>query len=46
MIFFGDDRYHLAVSPVFCILAASAVRNADARREPGAASGRPEPAPS
>jgi hypothetical protein len=26
MIFFGDDRYHLAVSPVFCILAAAAFR--------------------
>ena len=20
MVFFGDDRYHLAISPVFCIL--------------------------
>jgi hypothetical protein len=28
MIFFGDDRYHLAVSPVFCILAAAAFRRA------------------
>jgi 4-amino-4-deoxy-L-arabinose transferase-like glycosyltransferase len=28
MIFFGDDRYHLAVSPVFCILAAAAFRQA------------------
>jgi 4-amino-4-deoxy-L-arabinose transferase-like glycosyltransferase len=26
MLFFGDDRYHLAVSPVFCILAAAAFR--------------------
>lgn len=26
MVFFGDDRYHLAVSPVFCILAAAALR--------------------
>jgi 4-amino-4-deoxy-L-arabinose transferase-like glycosyltransferase len=26
MLFFGDDRYHLAVSPVFCILAAAALR--------------------
>jgi 4-amino-4-deoxy-L-arabinose transferase-like glycosyltransferase len=26
MIFFGDDRYHLAVSPVFCLLAAAAFR--------------------
>jgi hypothetical protein len=24
--FFGDDRYHLAISPVFCILAAAALR--------------------
>jgi 4-amino-4-deoxy-L-arabinose transferase-like glycosyltransferase len=28
MLFFGDDRYHLAVSPVFCILAAAAFRRA------------------
>jgi hypothetical protein len=26
MLFFGDDRYHLAVSPVFCLLAAAAFR--------------------
>jgi hypothetical protein len=26
MIFFGDDRYHLAVSPALCILAAAAFR--------------------
>ena len=26
MIFFGDDRYHLAVSPIFCLLAAAALR--------------------
>jgi dolichyl-phosphate-mannose-protein mannosyltransferase len=26
MVFFGDDRYHLAVSPVFCMLAAAAFR--------------------
>ena len=26
MVFFGDDRYHLAISPVFCILAAAALR--------------------
>jgi 4-amino-4-deoxy-L-arabinose transferase-like glycosyltransferase len=25
-IFFGDDRYHLVVSPVLCILAAGALR--------------------
>jgi 4-amino-4-deoxy-L-arabinose transferase-like glycosyltransferase len=30
MIFFGDDRYHLAVSPVFCILAAAAFRKGPA----------------
>lgn len=33
MIFFGDDRYHLAVSPVFCILAAAAFRRAAVARE-------------
>lgn len=26
MIFFGDDRYHLAISPALCILAAAAFR--------------------
>ncbi len=25
-VFFGDDRYHLVVSPVYCILAAAALR--------------------
>ena len=36
MVFFGDDRYHLAVSPVFCILAAAALRPSlrAARRAP------------
>jgi hypothetical protein len=28
MIFFGDDRYHLAISPALCILAAAAFRPA------------------
>jgi hypothetical protein len=35
MVFFGDDRYHLAVSPVLCLLAAAAFRRA-ARPEPSA----------
>jgi 4-amino-4-deoxy-L-arabinose transferase-like glycosyltransferase len=26
MLFFGDDRYHLAISPALCILAAAAFR--------------------
>jgi hypothetical protein len=26
MVFFGDDRYHLAISPALCILAAAAFR--------------------
>jgi hypothetical protein len=26
MFFFGDDRYHLAISPALCILAAAALR--------------------
>ncbi len=26
MLFFGDDRYHLAISPVLCILAAASFR--------------------
>jgi hypothetical protein len=25
-VFFGDDRYHLVVSPLLCILAAAALR--------------------
>jgi 4-amino-4-deoxy-L-arabinose transferase-like glycosyltransferase len=32
MVFFGDDRYHLAVSPVFCILAAAAFRRPEEAR--------------
>jgi hypothetical protein len=28
MIFFGDDRYHLAISPALCVLAAAAFRPA------------------
>lgn len=31
-IFFGDDRYHIVVSPVLCVLAAAALR----RSAPGA----------
>lgn len=26
IVFFGDDRYHLAISPALCILAAAALR--------------------
>jgi hypothetical protein len=37
MIFFGDDRYHLAISPALCILAAAAFRPA-LRPKPVAAS--------
>lgn len=33
-LFFGDDRYHLAVSPVFCILAAAAFRRPERTHEP------------
>ncbi len=32
IVFFGDDRYHLAISPALCLLAAAALR-APARRE-------------
>jgi hypothetical protein len=31
MIFFGDDRYHLAISPALCLLAAAALRPAAPR---------------
>jgi hypothetical protein len=30
-VFFGDDRYHLVVTPAFAILAASALRRLNAR---------------
>jgi hypothetical protein len=33
MLFFGDDRYHLAISPVLCILAAAAFRRSALRAE-------------
>ncbi len=26
VLFFGDDRYHLVVSPLLCLLAAAALR--------------------
>jgi hypothetical protein len=29
-VFFGDDRYHIVISPALCLLAAAALR----RREP------------
>jgi hypothetical protein len=32
-IFFGDDRYHIVVTPALCILAAAALRNSSAARE-------------
>ena len=31
-VFFGDDRYHLVISPALCILAAAAWRPSSARR--------------
>ncbi len=31
-VFFGDDRYHMVIAPVFCILAAGALRDQRARR--------------
>lgn len=43
MIFFGDDRYHLAVSPVFCILAAAAFRRAAKRPSHALVATGPEP---
>jgi hypothetical protein len=30
VVFFGEDRYHLFLSPLLCILAASALRFARA----------------
>jgi 4-amino-4-deoxy-L-arabinose transferase-like glycosyltransferase len=33
-LFFGDDRYHLVVTPALCLLAAAALRRAEVRRQP------------
>lgn len=30
-VFFGEDRYHMVVTPAFCVLAASALRRHDER---------------
>lgn len=46
MVFFGDDRYHLAVSPVFCLLAAAAFRAPAAQRQAAPATPLPVPSPS
>jgi hypothetical protein len=29
VIFFGEDRYHLFLSPLLCILAAAALRQSE-----------------
>jgi len=34
-LFFGEDRYHLVVSPMLCLLAAAALRPRATRRIPG-----------
>jgi hypothetical protein len=31
VVFFGDDRYHLVITPAFCILASSGLRRLAAR---------------
>lgn len=41
MIFFGDDRYHLAISPALCILAAAAFRHPARSEAPSAQSHLP-----
>jgi len=46
MVFFGDDRYHLAVSPVFCLLAAAALRAPAARGQAKPATQLTVPSPS
>ena len=28
-VFFGDDRYHIVITPVLCVLAAAALRSAE-----------------
>ena len=32
-VFFGDDRYHLVVTPALCLLAAAALRRAGPLRQ-------------
>jgi hypothetical protein len=35
VVFFGEDRYHLFLSPLFCLLAAAALREGERiAREP------------
>lgn len=36
-VFFGDDRYHVVVTPALCILAAGALRRPRAQRTPSMA---------
>jgi hypothetical protein len=45
MLFFGDDRYHLVISPVFCILAAAAFRRPAASADRSAPVSAPSLAP-
>jgi hypothetical protein len=33
-LFFGEDRYHMTISPVLCILAAAALRRPASGLEP------------
>lgn len=37
-VFFGDDRYHLAISPALCILAAAAFRRPERAEAPSGTS--------
>jgi hypothetical protein len=32
-VFFGDDRYHVMISPVLCLLAAAALRPPARKRQ-------------
>jgi hypothetical protein len=42
-VFFGEDRYHMVITPALCLLAACALRDptehAPAQKQPGAAEG-------
>ena len=31
-VFFGEDRYHVAITPAFCLLAAAALRPPSSRQ--------------
>jgi hypothetical protein len=45
VLFFGEDRYHLVVAPIFCLLAAGALRSPESTGGAATGSSLPAPAP-